>query len=102
MIDLIENHRAELEVLCRRYHVRTLEVFGSAADGTFDPARSDLDFLVEFLPAAGVRIFHGFFDFKDELQQLFARKVDLVMPGAIRNSYFLMTVNAQRRPLYAA
>ena len=42
MIDLIEQHRAALEGLCRRYRVKTLEVFGSAADGTFDPARSDL------------------------------------------------------------
>ena len=50
MIDLIERHRDELADLCRRHHVRTLEVFGSAADGTFNPATSDLDFLVEFLP----------------------------------------------------
>ena len=28
----------------------TLELFGSAADGAWEPARSDLDFLVEFLP----------------------------------------------------
>ena len=50
MIDLIEHHRVELDDLCRRYRVRTLELFGSAADGTFDPVRSDLGFLVDFLP----------------------------------------------------
>jgi predicted nucleotidyltransferase len=32
MIDLIEQHRAELEELCRKYRVQALEVFGSAAD----------------------------------------------------------------------
>ena len=37
MIDLIEQHRAELGDVCRRYHVKTLEVFGSAAsDQDFD------------------------------------------------------------------
>ena|SRR5437588_8108098 len=102
MIDLIEQHRDELAELCRRYHVRTLEVFGSAADGTFDPARSDLDFLVEFLPEASGRIFHGFFDLKEALQALFGRDVDLVMPGAIRNRYFLEAVNRQRKVFYAA
>jgi hypothetical protein len=102
MIDLIEKNRPALENLCRRYHVRTLELFGSAADGTFDPRRSDLDFLVEFTPAAAERIFHGFFDLKEELQALFGRKIDLVMPGAIRNKYLLQAINEQRKLLYAA
>ncbi len=102
MIDLIQSKRAELEKLCRQHHVRTLELFGSAAVGDFDPASSDLDFLVEFLPTAAERIFHGYFDFRDALEELFCRKVDLVMPGAIRNRYFLGTVNQQRKLLYAA
>jgi uncharacterized protein len=102
MIDLIEQNRAALEDLCRRYHVRTLELFGSAADGTFDLARSDLDFLVEFLPEAASRFFHGYFDLKESLEQLFGREVDLVMPRAISNPYFLRTVNQQRKMLYAA
>jgi hypothetical protein len=102
MIDLIEQHRDELAELCRRYHVRTLEVFGSAADGTFSPATSDLDFLVEFLPPAAARIFDGYFDLKDSLERLFGREVDLVMPKAIRNPYFQEAVNRQRKVLYAA
>jgi len=88
--------------LCRKHHVKTLEVFGSAVDGTFDLAKSDLDFLLEFLPAAGGRPFYGYFDLKQELEKLFGRKVDLVMPGAIRNPYLLKAVNRQRTVLYAA
>jgi predicted nucleotidyltransferase len=102
MIDLIEQHRDQLVSLCRNYHVRRLEVFGSAADGTFDPARSDLDFLVEFLPTASTRIFHGFFDLKESLEKLFGREVDLVMPGAVRNPLLRQTIDAQRKLLYAA
>ena len=43
--------------LCRRFHVRQLDLFGSAVDGRFDPMHSDLDLLVEFeeLPGGGVR-----------------------------------------------
>ncbi|HEX4588435.1 MAG TPA: nucleotidyltransferase domain-containing protein [Gemmataceae bacterium] len=102
MIDLIEQHRAELADLCRRYHVRTLEVFGSAADGTFDPATSDLDFLVEFLPLQPGQLFDFFFDLKDGLQMLFRRRVDLLMPRAIRNPYLLKAVNESRQVAYAA
>jgi predicted nucleotidyltransferase len=47
MIDLIEYNRQAIEDLCRQYGVRRLAVFGSAAKGTFDPATSDLDFVVE-------------------------------------------------------
>jgi predicted nucleotidyltransferase len=102
MIDLVEQNRAAVAELCRKYRVKTLEVFGSAADGRFDPERSDLDFLVEFLPQAAERIFHGYFDFRDELQRVYGRKVDLVMPDAVRNSRFRDAMNRQRRLLYAA
>jgi predicted nucleotidyltransferase len=102
VIDLIVQHRDELEDLCRKYRVKTLEVFGSAADGTFDPAHSDLDFLLDFLPDAAGRAFHGYFDLKNDLEILFRRKVDLVMPRAIRNRFFLEAVNRQRKPVYAA
>jgi predicted nucleotidyltransferase len=82
--------------------VKTLELFGSAADGTFDPSRSDLDFLVEFSPVDSKPIFGGFFDLKDELEKLFERKVDVVMPGAIRNRFLLRAINQQRKLIYAA
>jgi len=102
MLELIEQKRRELELVCRRFGVKTLELFGSATDGGFDPARSDLDFLVEFLPEPSSRIFHGYFDLRDELEGLFGRKVDLVMPRAIRNRYLLKTINQQRKLVYAA
>lgn len=38
----------ELQELCRRFSVKRLDLFGSAASGRFEPAESDLDFLVEF------------------------------------------------------
>jgi uncharacterized protein len=102
MIDLIEKHRAELAALCRHYQVKTLEVFGSAADDTFDPALSDLDFLVEFLPLAPGQRFDFFFDLKNALQTLFRRKVDLISTRAIRNPYFQQSVDRCRKVLYAA
>ena len=52
MHHLIDQHRADIALVCRCYGVRRLEVFGSAARVTdFDPASSDANFLVEFEPA---------------------------------------------------
>jgi uncharacterized protein len=103
MIPLIEAKREALADLCREYHVARLEIFGSAADGTFDSTTSDLDFLVEFQPGQdlGPWLAH-YFDFHEALERLFGRSVDLVMAGALRNPYFVREVNRTRRVLYAA
>ena len=93
---LLEEHIAELESLCMRYRVRTLDLFGSAATGAFDAETSDLDFLVEFEPTVrGV-----YFDLLVELECLFGRHVDLVMESAIRNPYFRQSVEQTRIPIY--
>lgn len=102
VIALIEQHRAEVEELCRKYRVKTFEVFGSGADGPWDPERSDLDFLVDFHlmePGPHARAYFGLWF---ALQDLFHRNVDLVEAPAVTNPYFLKALNRQRRVLYAA
>jgi uncharacterized protein len=102
MIELIEQHRTELENLCRRYGVKTLEAFGSAADGSFDPQRSDLDFLVQFRPCEPRLHYDRYFGLLEAFQVLFARPIDLVEADAMRNPYFIRGVQRSRRLLYAA
>lgn len=48
MTDVLEGRRQELIELCRKHHVRRLEVFGSATGSDFDEESSDIDLLVEF------------------------------------------------------
>ncbi len=102
MIELIEQHRAELNELCRQYRVKTLEVFGSAADGTWDPQGSDLDFLVDFLPMEPARHSRAYFGLWFAMKELFQHDIDLVETGAVENPYFLFSVNQTREVLYAA
>lgn len=91
-----------LDTLCRRYRVHRLDLFGSAARGhDFDPARSDLDLLVEFDAAAAPTAF-DFLEFRDELARLFGFPVDLTMASAIRNPYLRAAIEADRRPVFAA
>ena len=103
MTSLIENNRASVHDLCRRYGVARLELFGSAATEAFDPARSDLDFLVEFLPEQqlGPWLRH-YFEFQSELARLFGRPVDLVLSAAVRNRYFQRELERTRTVVYAA
>src|SRR5438132_234284 len=46
----ITDHLDDIRALCVKYRVKRLAVFGSAVKGTFDPATSDVDFVVEFQP----------------------------------------------------
>lgn len=98
----VEEKRDEIEHLCRKYSVTRLELFGSAADGTFDALKSDLDFLVEFEPSTAMNAFHQFFGLQIALADLLHRKVDLVDATSMRNPYFVESVNKNRKLLYAA
>ena len=103
MIPLIEQHLEAIRDLCREFDVVRLEVFGSAATGDFDPDRSDVDFLVEYAPETDLGPWmKRYFDLKERLEQMLGRPVDLVMVGALRNPYFIRSVNESRRVLYAA
>jgi predicted nucleotidyltransferase len=48
MIAFIEQFRDQITELCRKYRVKRLEIFGSAASGEFDRSHSDVDFFYEF------------------------------------------------------
>ena len=102
MVQYINQHRSEIADLCRRYRVRRLELFGSAGRESFDPQRSDVDFLVEFEPLAEGEHADAYFGLKESLASLLARPVDLVMTSAIRNRYFLEAIEPTRTLLYAA
>ena len=91
-----------MEEACRRHHVRRLELFGSATGADFDPAHSDLDFLVEFDPLPVGAYTEHYFSLLEELTELANRPVELVVAKAIRNPYFLEGVNRSRELVYAA
>ncbi len=103
MIQLVEQNIEAVRQLCRRYRVKRLELFGSAAGGVgFDEEKSDLDFLVEFEPLKEGEYADTYFGLLEAIKELFGRNVDLVMPGAVTNRYFLEAINNSREVLYAA
>ena len=102
MVDIIKNHISEISVLCDRYNVAKLEVFGSATDAAhFDDEKSDLDFLVEFSPLPEGCHADSYFDLFFALKEIFHREVDLVMSSAIKNVYFLEAIQQHREVIYA-
>ena len=102
MIPAVAERNDELRRLCRRYGVIRLDLFGSAASGTHHREGSDLDFVVEFGPTALAAYSEAYFGLLEALEQLFGTSVDLVVESAIRNPYFLQSVEQTRTPIYEA
>ena len=83
--------------LCRRYHVRRLDLFGSRAKGTAEDG-SDVDLLVEFEPGHVPGLL-GFTALRQELASLLGEEVDLVSGGGL-SPYMREEILASRSPLY--
>jgi uncharacterized protein len=98
----VEANLPELRALCRRFAVRRLDLFGSAATGRFDPERSDLDFLVEFEVSAPRGLGGAYFGLLRALEGLFGRKIDLVMERGLQNPYRRRRIEAEKRTVYLA
>ena len=101
MIPIIEQRKAAVVELCRRYRVERLYIFGSAAEDRFDVQRSDLDFLVKMADREPTgRYADRVLDFAEALERLFERRVDLVTEESVRNPYFRKEVEATRQLVY--
>jgi predicted nucleotidyltransferase/DNA-binding transcriptional ArsR family regulator len=91
--------KRKLGALCRKYRIRKLSVFGSAARGEARPD-SDVDLMVEFEPESAPSLW----DFP-EMQKAFSalfggRRVDLVPPEALANPYRRKSILGDLKVLY--
>lgn len=76
--------KEQIAEACRRFGVRRLDLFGSAARGTdFDPRRSDADFFVDFVGDYG---FDEIFDLTDELEKVLCLPVDVITKKGLESS----------------
>ena len=98
-LGIVEVDETKLADLCRRYRVRELSIFGSAARGKMRPD-SDIDLLVEFLPNADIGLIEHAGLMLD-LERLLGKKVDLVSKNGLKPR-IRSSVLADARLVYAA
>ncbi len=97
MIDTTENNWGRMKVkniqiptdkiaeFCQRWKITEFALFGSVLRDDFRPDSSDIDVLVSFDPNAHTTLF-DMVDMKEELEGIFARKVDLLSKRGIERS----------------
>ena len=91
----------KLMEMCRRFHIRKLALFGSAARGELKP-ESDVDLMVEFEPGRAPSLWDSPV-IEEELSALFGnRRVDIVPPEILRNPYRRKTIERDLKVLYEA
>jgi hypothetical protein len=99
MININELKPAICE-LCRHVRIKRLDIFGSAISGKLT-AESDVDVLVQFDREPG-DLFNRYFELKEGLEEIFGRKVDIVVEESLKNPYFKLSIERTRKNIYAA
>jgi predicted nucleotidyltransferase len=88
-----------LRALARRYHIRRLALFGSAARGELK-AGSDIDLLVEFDKKKAPSLWTAQ-AMQDDFSHLFGgRAVDILPPEILRNPFRKKTIEKDLKVLY--
>jgi len=93
-----------IAAVCQKYGVSELAVFGSVLRDDFDPARSDVDFLVRFIDNDAGDWGSKYMDMREELEGMLGRKVDVADWGGVeksRNPYRRNHILKHARTIYA-
>ncbi len=101
MHPIIHEKIPDIARIAVRHRVKRLGAFGSVTGDRFDPATSDIDFVVEFEPITPVEHAKAYFGLAEDLSRVFCREVDLVELSAVRNPIFRQSVEETCMDVYA-
>lgn len=90
----------ELIELAKQFKVKQLYLFGSVLREDFN-AQSDIDIMVVFDSDTEFSYF-DLYDFKEKLQQLFNRRIDLIEKDGLINPFRRSEILSTARLIYAA
>ena len=100
-MNLIDSNIDNVRTLCKLHKVQRLFVFGSVLSDRFQND-SDIDLIVDF---QGVELYDyadNYFDFKESLENLFKREVDLLEDKAIKNPYLRKSIDSSKQLVYGS
>ena len=96
---IIDRNMDDLKRLCTLYNVEKMYLFGSILNSNFNND-SDIDFLVKFKSIEISTYFDNYMDFKENLEKLFGREVDLVEAQTLRNPILINSINKSKELIY--
>jgi predicted nucleotidyltransferase len=96
---IVDKNSKDLKKLCTIYNVEKMYLFGSALNSNFNK-ESDIDLLVKFKNIELSRYFDNYIDFKEKLELLFGREVDLVEEQTLKNPILINSINKSKELIY--
>ena len=98
-MELIKKYNNQLIELCEKFNVLELYAFGSVVSDNFR-TDSDIDLLVRFGEVDLFNYFDNYMNFKESLEQLFNREVDLVEIQTLKNPILIRSINRNKKIIY--
>ena len=96
---IIDKNIDNLKKLCIIYNVEKMYLFGSAVNSSFND-KSDVDLLVKFKPIELSLYFDNYINFKEKLESLFGREVDLLEEQTLKNPILIKSIDNSKELIY--
>lgn len=100
-MDFIHSKIKPITELCLKHKVKNLFAFGSVIREDFN-TKSDVDLLVDFNENDPIQYSNLYFEFKERLETLLKRKIDLLEERAIKNPYFKQELEQTKVKIYGS
>ncbi len=100
-MNLIDQHRKEIQRVCEGNKVKYLFSFGSINTSQFSHD-SDVDLLVDFSVDDPLEYADHYFALKFALEEILNRPVDLLENKALKNPYLKESIEKSKVLIYAA
>lgn len=99
-MNLINRHIDQIIKICSDHHVEQLFIFGSVKTEKFND-QSDVDILIQFSHLINpLEYFNNYMDFKEKLESLLNREVDIVENQAVKNPIFRKILDRDKVLIY--
>jgi predicted nucleotidyltransferase len=98
-MNVIESNIEKIKLLCLKHKVNKMFVFGSVLKDSFNND-SDIDLVVDFSKVELSDYADNYFDFKEQLELLFNRQVDLLEEKGIRNPFLRKQIDIEKQLIY--
>ena len=96
---LFNEHIAEIKELCSKHKVKSLFVFGSVLNNSFNE-ESDVDLIVDIDSNDPIDYADNYFDLKFELQKIFNKEIDLLEQKSLKNLILKKEIEKTKVLLY--
>lgn len=96
---IVDRNIEDLKRLCTIYNVEKMYLFGSVLNSNFNK-ESDIDLLVKFKVIELSKYFDNYMNFKESLEKLFGREVDLVEEQTLKNPILINSINKSKELIY--